>query len=192
MKFQAALPSKEKPTAEAGFTLVELMVVVAIVGVLGAIATYSVTKYIQSTKTSEAAGIINSIRGAEEMYRQDTFVYYDVSEGSFAKLHPSTTPGSFKRSWAGDGDSPETSRRFRQLGVAVAAPVYYSYGVVAVDTGASFPTPPTQKQDFGLAGTASEPFYMVVAKGNVDGDGIFSYLVTNSLTNEVYVENEGE
>lgn len=175
-----------------GFTLVELMIVVAIVGVLGALATYSVTKYIQSTKTSEASGVINSIRGAQEMYRQDTFVYLDVSEGSFGNLHPSKKPGSFKRSWKGDGDNAETSRRFRELGVTVDAPLYYTYGAVAGKTGDSFPTPPTDKKAFGLPSTATEPFYVIVAKGDVDGDGTFSYLLTHSLTNEVYIENEGE
>ena len=37
-----------------GFTLVELMIVVAIVGILAALAIYGVTKYVKNAKTAEA------------------------------------------------------------------------------------------------------------------------------------------
>lgn len=181
-----------KATKARGFTLVELMIVVAIVGILGAIATYSIRKYVQSTKASEAGAVINSIRSAEEAFRQDTFVYLDVSQGNYNNLHPSTTPGAFKRSWVGDGDTAETSSRFRELGVTTDGPVYFTYGVVAGRAGDPVPTPPTDKKEFNFPATATEPFYVVVAKGDLDGDGSFSYLLSHSFTSEVYVENEGE
>lgn len=175
-----------------GFTLIEVMMVVVIMGILATLATYGVRKYILSARSSEAGVVLNAIRGAQEAYRQDTFVYLDVSGGDFANLHPSATPGNFKRNWAGDGAIPATSANFRELGVQVSGPVWFSYGVVAGRTGTDVPNPPTEKQDFNFPATAPEPFYIAIAKGDLNGNGKFSYALAHSWSHEVYIENEGE
>ncbi len=168
------------------------MIVVVLIGIIATLATFGVRKYILTAKASEAAAVLTSIKAAEEAYRQDTFVYLDVSGGSFANRHPSATPGAFKRSWQGDGDSAATSANFRELGVDVAGPVSFTYGVVAGQTGTSFPTLPTSKSDWNFPSTASEPFYIAFAVGDLDGDGNLSYVIAHSLTTDVYSENTGE
>lgn len=173
-----------------GMTLVEVMIVVVLVGVLASLGIYGVTRYIRSAQSSEAYGIINAIRGAQDVYRQDTMKYLDVSQGSYANTHPAGAPGAFKTAWA--GGSTTTANRFRELGVEVDSATYFTFACVAVLPGAGVPSPPTTKQAFGFPSQVSEPVYVIVAKANIDGDSTSSYMLTHSLTSEVYIENEGE
>jgi prepilin-type N-terminal cleavage/methylation domain-containing protein len=170
----------------AGFTLVEMMIVVIIVGVMATLATYAVRKYIFASKTSEAVSMMSSIKSAEEAFRDETFVYLDVS-GSYTSLYPMTTPGTFKVQW---GDTSTTvGQNWRTLGVMADAPVQFGYAVVARPAGTAVPSPPTTK-NFTFPST--DPSYCVLAQGDVDGDGNPSYVVSHSLNAEIYIENEGE
>lgn len=61
----------EKKTAQAmkaGFTLVELLVVVAILGILGTIAVTNVTEHIKKTNETAAKASVDSIKGAVTTY----------------------------------------------------------------------------------------------------------------------------
>ena len=65
-----------------GFTLIELMIVVAIIGILAAIAIPNFVKFQCRSKQSEAKGSLKAIYTAEESYRaeQDKYINCNTTD----------------------------------------------------------------------------------------------------------------
>jgi len=66
---------------EAGYTLVELLVVLAIIGLLATIATVQVMHYYASAKVSTAHAQITSLASALDLYKLDVGRYPTTQEG---------------------------------------------------------------------------------------------------------------
>lgn len=189
--------------SQRAFTLVEVMVVVAIIGILATLSTYAVRSYVNAAKTGEAVSLMTSIKAAQEAYKDETFVYLDVSE-TFAddKFHPTSDPkGNVITPWNPlTGFDATVKARFDTLGIQPDGPVRFAYAVVACGPGGlcdEFPTLPTEKTktDFGLPSAASRWGYVAVAKCDVNADGStgkYTYVLSHSYSNEIYVENEGQ
>lgn len=71
-----------------GFTLVELLVVLVIIGVLAAVATPLLFKHTQRAKISEAIAVMSQIRQAKRDYK--------ISAGSYFNIKEETTKGNIK------------------------------------------------------------------------------------------------
>jgi Tfp pilus assembly protein PilE len=163
------------------------MTVVVIVGVLAMIGLVAYRKFVLSSKTSEAIYMVGAIRSAEESFRAETLTYLNVTAG-FAKYYPKESPDNYKTAWGAPGDD---LARWMQLGARPDGPVYYGYKCAAGNAGDTPPTltdlasPPTWA-------TTTGPWYVILAKGDVNANGIASYVSGSSFTGEIYVENEGE
>ena len=83
-----------------GFSLVELMSVVVIVGVLATLAIVGYRRWTRSSRVAEATNVIGGIAEAQERYKAEVGYYLNVS-GTLDHLYPAASPGSFKTEWGG-------------------------------------------------------------------------------------------
>jgi type IV pilus assembly protein PilA len=76
-----------------GFTLIEMMVVVVIVGVLAVLAIVGYRKLIVSAHISEAMNMVQNIRVAQEGYHSETQQYANISSSIVSgPFYPASTP----------------------------------------------------------------------------------------------------
>ncbi len=73
---------------EAGFTLIELMITVAIVGILAAVALPAYMKYVARGKLVSMTNTLAGARTAMEQFYQDNRQYTSVGSGSSTILSP--------------------------------------------------------------------------------------------------------
>lgn len=66
-----------------GFTLIELMIVIIIIGVLAAIAAPMMSSNVVRARRSEAVAIMGAIRTAERLYFVDSNAYTNVLAGAW-------------------------------------------------------------------------------------------------------------
>lgn len=72
-----AQPHTKASYQQTGFTLIELMIVIAVIGVLASIAIPSYSDYIKRGKAAEATSNLATLRVKMEQYYQDNRTYVD-------------------------------------------------------------------------------------------------------------------
>lgn len=135
----------------AGFTLVELMIVVVILGILAAVAIPAFSRYIKRSKTTEVAGNIAKIYQGEVTYYSASAERGDGTARFVVAAALPGTPGQNKfpanaQLWAGNTD-------WSAIGFGLDGAHYYRYAALSSDTALGF--------------TAQ-------AEGDIDGDGTLS------------------
>jgi type IV pilus assembly protein PilA len=150
-----------------GFTLVELMIVVAIIGILAAIAIPNFLNFRLKAKTSEAKSNLGAIRSTEVAYFAE-WNWYVGGQTPVPMVNRGTNAnGEGKAPWDGTGisDASGVTSRFSILGFAPEGNVFFSYSLDGV------------ADSFDLNGFTGH------AIGDLDGDGQTSdFSVTNYLT----------
>ena len=126
--------SKLRTKAQKGFTLIELMIVVAIIGILAAVAIPAFMKYIKKSKTSEARQFVKKIyEGAREYYMDRKGKRGAISPipAQFPKPATARTPGKDVCCTGGEKCEPKaslwTTATWVALKFSVDDPHYYTY-----------------------------------------------------------------
>jgi prepilin-type N-terminal cleavage/methylation domain-containing protein len=175
-----------------GFTLIEAMVVVVILGILVTLGVVGYRKWILTSYMAEAYDMIAHIRAAEETFKAENGVYLDVSGGlGTGHLYPVDQPGAFKTAWKVPCGC---TFKWMQLNFQPQAPTAFVYAVQA-DPGSGTPTLPLlaspSTTNVNLSAMQGSPWYVVQAKGDINGDGIFTNVYGFSATPQLLVDNEG-
>ena len=143
---------------QSGFTLIELMVVVGIVGVLSSVAIPSFSTLVRRSKTAEvASNLDNMFKNAASYYASErstqgqvatTAGHCTVADGGPVP----TSPKANKQVMPDDGS-------FRALGFTIADEVYFSYGLASRNGSSMCDNVPN-----------STGIYTFYAHGDLDGD----------------------
>jgi len=134
-----------------GFTLLELMMVVTIVGLLSSVALPLLNRATLRTRTAERYNILHAI----EIALQDAYVRGIVPPGGFLIGVPNPTvgvPGTQTRPF-----NPAAAG-WPDIGVLVEGWIYYTYEYQAFESNGAVPAQ-----------------YWILATGDLDGDGIQTF-----------------
>lgn len=143
-------------TDSKGFTLIELMIVVGLIGILAAIAVPYFNRIQLRARAGEAKTNLASIRSAQEGFFAEFSSYVACSGTPGA---PGTPPGRRRATWTDTGG-------FRRIGWLPEGDVFYQYGV-----------------EVGPAGGPPFDFYTAEAISDIDADlqiNAWGYVKPNS------------
>ncbi len=163
---------------QAGFTLIELMIVVVIIGVLSVLAVTGYRRYTFAARNAEADGFLLAVKGAQESYYQ-AFGQYCGTRSADQGRWPAEVPFDMKANW----DAPPDNNAWADLGIKSPGRVWFQYVVTAGKGNAPVP--------LNRIVEGNKDWFIARAHGNFDGEGRLSTFEISSERNDVWRDHEG-
>ncbi len=163
-------------TSRRGFTLVELMIVIVILGVLTVLALAGYRLVVLVNRSAEAVQFLGAMRAAQAAYFQVNGVYCGDQQ---AAVHPAGFAFTKKLPW-NTKDMPDA---WRDLALRPSSAARSQYRLRAGPAG-SAPAP--------LPDGWKAPWYVVSAHSDFDNDGKHSTFEITAATDQVHGIREGE
>ncbi len=179
---------------ERGFTLVELAVVVAIIGILAMLAVAGYRKLVMSSHTSEATEMINAIKVGQETYHAETGQYANISAGlGLGSLYPQATPnGTSATAWGGTCSVCSDTTGWQKLPVHASGVVRFGYATMSGTIAQALPASPIATMTFPTNAQLTGDWFVVSAMGDNDNNNIYCTVVGVSWQRELGIQNDGE
>lgn len=177
--------------ARRGFSLVELLAVVAISALLAVAGVAMFRRHIVASRGGEATAFLQGIRAAESMYMSENHTYLNASlANGGGQWYPQVTPSNKRSAWVNSShlDWPQ----WQQLGLPLDKTVLFSYLVnagtpntVMTPLATGFTNPP-------VFPVPTVDWYVLQARGDTDGNGVFAMYYMTSLNGEIFSQNDGD
>jgi type IV pilus assembly protein PilA len=178
--------------AKRGFTLIEMMIVVVIVGVLATLAVVGYRKIVQSSHVAEATGMVQNIRVAQEAYKSETQLYANISK-SLTDFYPAAPVYGVQSGWGGTCSNCNSGFTWTNLPLHVDGPVLFGYATIAAASGQPPASVSYANASFTFPQTLTTDWYVVSAAADLDNTpSTMTLVIGASWTNQLTVVNEGQ
>ncbi len=183
-------PPRTLGVVNAGFSLVELMTVVVIVGILSVIAIPTFMGYVYKSRTAEATGFLGVIKLREESFRSEFGQYCATARADAVACTTVVMPAdgfgtavNFVPSSSTVGKNPQVftpTSQWLELGARPGGDVRFAYAVAAGD-------PANLPPNLGWNSTNADFWFVARAVGDLDGDTQYVTFETYSVGTTMWI-----